>query len=546
MVSWSSSPSPHRCSDVELRPKAMGLASAIQSCARSPRLFSPSPRGTSRPPPSPSPSPSPSLRLSPRSARARVPSLIADNRTRPGHGHCAPVSCSRKTEQEDDLSTSGDGKKSKLYNDINDVDRRRLPKKRDQEKENYVSSIRTVALCVSTAVAFGVGLGLKDGVGKASEFFAGYILEQSLSVDNLFVFVLVFQYFKVPIMYQNRVLSYGIAGAIIFRLTLIILGSATLQRFEGVNLLLAAVLLYSSFKLFTSEEDDSDLSDNFIVKTCQKFIPVTSSYDGDRFITNQNGLWKHLQLTQYRAVFGVTRDPIIVFTSNLFAILGLRSLYRLISEGMSDLEYLQPSIAVVLGFIGCKMILDYFGFHVSTEASLGVMPFKHTAASGFCAVPSLEHDNKVMGESLDLMKYIDSNFEGPSLYPTDPVKRDYGEELWSYSLEFTEMMYSALKGETVKVLGPPLDHLDRALQKFDDGPFFLGQFSLVDIAFIPFVERIQLLLSDVWKYDIMLGRPNLASWIEEMNKIDAYVQTKYDPQDITAYIKARASWYRSF
>ncbi|XP_048138268.1 thylakoid membrane protein TERC, chloroplastic isoform X2 [Rhodamnia argentea] len=342
----------------------MGFASAIQSCARSPRLFSPLPRGTSRPPPSPSPS----VQLSSRSACARIPSLIADNRTR--HGHCAPVSCLRKTEQEDDLSTSGDAKKSKLYNDVNNADQRQLPKKRDQEKENYISSVGTVALCVSTAVAFGVGIGLKDGVGKASEFFAGYILEQSLSVDNLFVFVLVFKYFKVPIMYQNRVLSYGIAGAIIFRLTLIILGSATLQRFEGVNLLLAAILLYSSFKLLTSEEDDSDLSDNFIVKTCRKFIPVTSSYDGDRFITNQNGLWK---VDSIPAVFGVTRDPFIVFTSNLFAILGLRSLYRLISEGMSDLEYLQPSIAVVLGFIGSKMILDYFGFNVSTEASLGVV-----------------------------------------------------------------------------------------------------------------------------------------------------------------------------
>ncbi|XP_010037902.2 LOW QUALITY PROTEIN: glutathione S-transferase L3 [Eucalyptus grandis] len=155
-------------------------------------------------------------------------------------------------------------------------------------------------------------------------------------------------------------------------------------------------------------------------------------------------------------------------------------------------------------------------------------------------VPSLEHDNKVIGESLDLMKYIDSKFEGSSLFPTDLTKRDYGEELWSYSLKFIETMYSALNGETVKELGPPLDHLDSALQKFDDnGPFFLGQFSLVDIAFIPFVERIQSLLSDVWKHDITLGRPNLASWIEEMNKIDAYTQTKYDPQDIIAYMKTR-------
>ncbi|OIV90473.1 hypothetical protein TanjilG_18657 [Lupinus angustifolius] len=247
---------------------------------------------------------------------------------------------------------------------------------RAQGDETYSSSVRSVALWVCAAVAFGVGLGFKDGVDKATEFFAGYLLEQSLSVDNLFVFVLIFKYFKVPIMYQNRVLSYGIAGAVVFRITLILLGTATLQRFEEVNLLLAAILLYSSFKLFASEEDESDLSDNFVVKTCQKFIPVTR--------IKHFGQATPLLLTvavvelsdiafavdSIPAVFGVTRDPFIVFTSNLFAILSLRSLYPIISEGMSDLEYLQPSIAVVLGFIGSKMILDYFGIHVSTEASL--------------------------------------------------------------------------------------------------------------------------------------------------------------------------------
>ncbi|XP_022962994.1 thylakoid membrane protein TERC, chloroplastic [Cucurbita moschata] len=254
--------------------------------------------------------------------------------------------------------------------------------------ESKVSSIRNVALCVASALAFGVGVGLKDGAGKASEFFAGYLLEQSLSVDNLFVFVLIFKYFKVPIEYQNRVLTYGIAGAIVFRLTIILLGTATLQRFEGVNLLLAAILLFSSFQLFASdEEDDSDLSDNFVVKTCQKLIPVAANYDGNHFFTLQEGVKKATPLLltvavielsdiafavdSIPAVFGVTRDPFIVFTSNLFAILGLRSLFVLVSDGMSELEYLQPSIGVVLAFVGSKMILDFFGFHVPTEASLG-------------------------------------------------------------------------------------------------------------------------------------------------------------------------------
>ncbi|XP_073310490.1 thylakoid membrane protein TERC, chloroplastic [Primulina huaijiensis] len=251
----------------------------------------------------------------------------------------------------------------------------------------YSSSLRTVALCVFSAVVFGIGLGFKDGVSKASEFFTGYLLEQSLSVDNLFVFVLIFNYFKVPVDYQNRVLSYGIAGAIIFRLLLILLGTATLQRFEAVNLLLATILLYSSFKLFAEEDEDTDLSNNFIVKTCQKFIPVTSDYDGDRFITIQDDMWKATPLLltvavielsdiafavdSIPAVFGVTRDPFIVYTSNLFAILGLRSYYVLISAKMAELEYLQPAIGVILGFVGCKMIFDFFGFHISTEVSLG-------------------------------------------------------------------------------------------------------------------------------------------------------------------------------
>ncbi|XP_016442945.1 thylakoid membrane protein TERC, chloroplastic isoform X2 [Nicotiana tabacum] len=297
--------------------------------------------------------------------RSPPPNLVGCNCKR---RYSVAISCLRKSEQGEESSTA---------------------EERTQGSDNYVSSVRTVALCVLSAMAFGVGVGFTDGVGKASEFFAGYLLEQSLSVDNLFVFVLIFKYFKVPLMYQNRVLSYGIAGAIIFRLSIILLGTATLQKFEAVNLLLAGILLYSSFKLFTGEEEDADLSDNFIVKTCQKFIPITSEYDGNRFLTLQDGVWKATPLLltvavvelsdiafavdSIPAVFGVTRDPFIVFTSNLFAILGLRSLYTLISESMAELEYLQPCIGVVLGFIGFKMILDFFGYHVSTEASLGVV-----------------------------------------------------------------------------------------------------------------------------------------------------------------------------
>lgn len=308
------------------------------------------------------------------------------------------VSFGWRTEREQEASSSRCNaqkrSRSQPSNAVNDrerpyTDTSSTSGELDLKTVDYVASLRTVALCVSAAVAFGIGLGFKEGVDKASEFFAGYLLEQSLSVDNLFVFVLVFNYFKVPLEYQGRVLSYGIAGAVFFRLTLILLGIATLQRIEAVNLLLATILLYSSFKLFFQEDEDTDLSDNFIVKTCQKFIPVTSNYDGNQFLTIQDGVRKAtpllltvavvelsdiaFALDSIPAVFGVTRDPFIVFTSNLFAILGLRSYYKLVSESMADLEYLQPAIAVILGFIGSKMILDFFGFHIPTEVSLGLV-----------------------------------------------------------------------------------------------------------------------------------------------------------------------------
>ncbi|KAF9611808.1 hypothetical protein IFM89_035793 [Coptis chinensis] len=255
------------------------------------------------------------------------------------------IRCAGRTEQneapeetERSSSQSHDGIK-----DVDDVSHRITSVFNEEEKPqgtgaDSLSSVRSVALWVCAAVAFGVGLGLKDGVEKASEFFAGYLLEQSLSVDNLFVFVLIFKYFKVPVMYQSRVLSYGIAGAVIFRLSIILLGTATLQRFEAVNLLLAAILLFSSYKLFGGEEEETDLSGNFIVKTCRKFIPVTTDYDGNRFITLQGGTWKATPLLltvavielsdiafavdSIPAVFGVTRDPFIVFSSNFFAIIG--------------------------------------------------------------------------------------------------------------------------------------------------------------------------------------------------------------------------------
>ncbi|XXG54938.1 hypothetical protein AAC387_Pa03g2702 [Persea americana] len=156
-------------------------------------------------------------------------------------------------------------------------------------------------------------------------------------------------------------------------------------------------------------------------------------------------------------------------------------------------------------------------------------------------VPSLEHNNEIKGESLDLIKYIDSNFEGPSLLPEDPAKRKFAEEMLSYTDTFTAIMRYAFssEGDVANEIGGPLDHLESALSKFDDGPFFLGQFSLVDIAYGPFFERFHPLFLDLKNYDIPTGRPKLKLWFEEMNKVDGYVQTQRDPQELVAALKKR-------
>ncbi|GAB4845993.1 Glutathione S-transferase L3 [Ancistrocladus abbreviatus] len=155
-------------------------------------------------------------------------------------------------------------------------------------------------------------------------------------------------------------------------------------------------------------------------------------------------------------------------------------------------------------------------------------------------VPSLEHNGKVIGESLDLVKYLDSHFEGPSISPEDAAKKEFAEELLAHSGELFSTVSAAFKGgDAPKEVGAVFDYLENALGRFDDGPFFLGQFSLVDIAYAPFIERFQILLTDVWKYDLTAERPKLAAWIEELNKIDAYKETKVDPDEFSAHAKKR-------
>lgn len=255
---------------------------------------------------------------------------------------------------------------------------------------SYKDAIQRTLIWVGAAAVFGGGVWALAGSSTGEEFFAGYLVEQSLSVDNLFVFLLLFEYFKVPLAYQDRVLNWGIYGAIVMRAVMIGLGAAALKNFHAILLVFASILVYSSGKaLFGGNDEDEDPSQNSIVKFSRNLINSTDEYDGDRFFTLVDGVRMATPLficmvaveisdvvfavDSIPAVFGVTENPLVVFSSNIFAIMGLRSLYTILSKAATDLKYLEPAIALVLGFIGGKMIGEYFGYDIPTEVALSVV-----------------------------------------------------------------------------------------------------------------------------------------------------------------------------
>eukprot|EP00545_Synedropsis_sp_CCMP1620_P009517 CAMPEP_0119007254 /NCGR_PEP_ID=MMETSP1176-20130426/2890_1 /TAXON_ID=265551 /ORGANISM="Synedropsis recta cf, Strain CCMP1620" /LENGTH=377 /DNA_ID=CAMNT_0006959369 /DNA_START=254 /DNA_END=1387 /DNA_ORIENTATION=- len=255
----------------------------------------------------------------------------------------------------------------------------------------YQQAIKRTLLWVALAGVFGGGLWAFVDPNMGEEFFAGYLVEQSLSVDNLFVFLLLFDFFRIPLQNQDKILNWGIYGAIVMRAGMIGLGAVALENFRPILLCFAAILVYSSGKILLEGDDDEeeDMSENAIVKFSKKLFDSTDQFDGDNFFTIADGVKKATPLflcmiaieisdvvfavDSVPAVFGVTENPLIVFSSNMFAIMGLRSLYTILSKAATDLKYLEPSVAVVLGFIGSKMIAEYFGYHVPTEVALLVV-----------------------------------------------------------------------------------------------------------------------------------------------------------------------------
>ncbi len=235
---------------------------------------------------------------------------------------------------------------------------------------------------ISLAVAFGAFVYIEMGADKAAEYFAGYVVEKAMSVDNLFVFILIFGYFAIPDEYQHKALFYGIVGALLFRAVFVFAGVELLERFHFIMYIFGAFLIYAAIKTMLKKEEGGG---NRISKIMSRWIKTSPELDGDRFFTVKNGVRIGtplllcvivIELTDIvfaldsiPAILAITTDSFIVYTSNIFAILGLRSLYFAIRGSLNSLVYLKYGLGIVLAFVGIKMLVSEFA-EISVAASL--------------------------------------------------------------------------------------------------------------------------------------------------------------------------------
>ncbi len=248
-----------------------------------------------------------------------------------------------------------------------------------------------------TGVIYAIG-GSEHGGKAAGEYISGFLLEKSLSVDNVFVWAVIFTYFAVPKAYQFRVLFWGIFGALVLRAVFIFAGSALIENFTVTLAFFGVILLYTAYKLAFSEETEVDPDKSIVLRAVRKVVPSTNKLDGQKLFTRENGrrlatpLFAVLVMVETTdvvfavdsvpAIFGVSRDPFIVFSSNAFAILGLRALYFLLGGMQDKLRYLHYGLGAILAFVGVKMMLTFTAeqfewpsadFHFPTFLSLGII-----------------------------------------------------------------------------------------------------------------------------------------------------------------------------
>jgi tellurite resistance protein TerC len=241
---------------------------------------------------------------------------------------------------------------------------------------------------VSLALAFNVLLFFEVGHAKALEFTTGYLIELSLSVDNIFVFLVIFKYFSVPVKTRHRVLFWGILGALVMRATMIFAGVLLLRRFEWLIYVFGAFLIYTGYKMLRHGDDEIHPEHNPVLRLVRRLVPMSHDYDGSKFFTVRGTARVAtpllavlimiettdvvFALDSIPAIFAITRDPLIVYTSNIFAILGLRSMFFLLAGVMDRFVYLKTGLAIVLAFVGVKMVISDL-YHIPIGASLAVV-----------------------------------------------------------------------------------------------------------------------------------------------------------------------------
>src|SRR6266853_6789724 len=258
-------------------------------------------------------------------------------------------------------------------------------------RQAHVITLREAAVesagWVALSLGFGAWIFFSHGRGPGLEFFTGYVIEKSLSVDNVFVFILIFQYFRVDPRYQHRLLFWGVLGAVVMRGAMIGAGAILIQRFEWILYVLGAFLVYGGFKLFGVDHMVHP-EKNPLLHLAEKILPMSQNAAGPRLFVREGGRWMATPLflvvivlettdlalgaDSVAAVFGVTRDPFLVYTSNVCAILGLRAFYFLLVGILPYFQYLDEGLAIVLMFIGAKMLADPW-LHISTAISLLVV-----------------------------------------------------------------------------------------------------------------------------------------------------------------------------
>jgi tellurite resistance protein TerC len=261
-----------------------------------------------------------------------------------------------------------------------------------QKKDHAITlkeSLRWIALWVSLAMAFNILVYYWKGPEKALEFFTGYLIEMSLSVDNLFVFIVIFSYFRVPKKYEHRVLFWGIIAALVLRGIFIFTGVALFHSFSWMIYVFGLILIYTGIKMFRHEDDASpDLSKNFTVRLTRRLFPMTDEYSGNHFFVRKNKkmlatpLFLVLMVINFTdilfavdsipAILAISTDTFIVYTSNIFAILGLRSIYFALSGMMHLFRFLKYGLAIILCFVGLKMLLSMW-YKIPTPLTLSVV-----------------------------------------------------------------------------------------------------------------------------------------------------------------------------